>query len=208
MGKKPIKYHSSLTEPERAPSVSRLSVGHSIAFVADINDGLPSEYSDCDIIYSEIAWRRTFSVFAERAGVASSYEGYIKSIAVIAEAAMLGNVAPTIIVCGKTEEKRLPKPTERIPVNLNTGGRFITEAIAIAYGSELPRLKPEKWENSSTVDLLSAIANKYSRVGDFCCGYGNSGIVFCAHGKSFVMSDFDPKCIGHIKQSLQGDASG
>lgn len=207
MGKKSIAYHSSLTDPGIAPIVSRFNVGDSVAFVANICDGLPREYNDCDIIYSEIAWRRTFAVFAKRSGVSSSYEEYIESIAVVASSAALGDVAPTVIVCGKLDEKSLPVPTERVSVNLNTGGRFVAEAVALSYGTSLPRLKTGKWENPATVDLLSALADKYERIGDFCCGYGNSGMAFRAQGGSFVMSDFDPKCIGRIKQILEGTES-
>jgi hypothetical protein len=194
-----------MRSPGSAAPVQRIKIGKSVAFVADICTGLPAEFASCDILYSEIAWERTFARFAERAGVPASYDSYITAVAQIAQNALGGKAPPVILICGKSALKHLPTPTARMDVNLNTGGPFIAVAVTVSFGAKLPRVteRHKNWTNVDTESLLRALAKKYDRVGDFSCGYGNTGLVFANAGKTFVMSDMNAECIGHIAHTMK-----
>lgn len=193
-------YHSSLSDPEQATPRRRVRIGASVAFVADLGAGLPKEYAACDLLYSEVAWEHGYKLFVERAGGGNDYATYLHELGRIAETAP----APCIFICGKRALREMPKPAETVPVNLNTGGRFIAEAVAVTYRCRLPRVKERHrdWTNIDTEHLLHALADRYACVGDPSCGYGNTGRVFLAHGKRFVMSDVNPACIGHIAEHV------
>lgn len=198
MERKTHDYHSSLAEPAEARPRQRVRLGDSLAFVADLGRGLPKEFADCDILYTEIAWERGYERFIERAGKGSDYAAYLAALAKIAATAP----QPVIFICGKRALRGLPEPVEVTPVNLNTGGRFVAEAVAATFRCRLPEVRERhgKWLNIDTENLLRALAQTYRRVGDPCCGYGNTGRVFTEHGRDFVLSDLNPTCIGHIAE--------
>lgn len=158
----------------------------SIAFAHDIvNDEpiLPLDYEKCDVLYSELAWISGYEKFNKRAGRKSSFDGYVKSINEI----IYSRLVPVIIVIGKSMLKYFSEPTQQIHTKLNG-----YPSIACVYNAEYD-VQPE-----TTEDLLEYLATQYKVIGDFCCGYGLSGKIFIKHGKKFVMSDHNKKCIGYI----------
>lgn len=191
-------YHSSLTTPVETKPRQRVQLGDSLAFVADLGKGLPKEFAACDILYAEVAWERTYNRFVERAGRGCTYEEYLRSIAAVASEA----AQPCVLVCGKRALRGLPEPIDAVPVNLNTGGRFIAEAVVVSYRCKVPdvRERHRNWTNMDTENLLHALTEKHNRIGDPCCGYGNTGRVFAEHGRQFVLSDINPMCIGYIAE--------
>jgi hypothetical protein len=90
-------YHSQLTQPVAAAPAGRFTLGDSVAFQHDITDGLPAEYEDCDVLYSELPWQNGMAVFNERAGRDVSYQDFCQAIGQIAVTTEL----PMILVTGK-----------------------------------------------------------------------------------------------------------
>lgn len=202
MSKQSVAYHSSMTRPEEALGVQRTEVGNSVALVADLGHGLPNEFHACDVLYCEPAWQRGYDRFLERAGGGVSFDEYMGAFARIAADSLSGKAPPMILIVGRAALRMLPKPTSQADVNLNTGGRFIAEAVAVSYGRKLPAVKTRHrdWSNIDTENLLRTLAKKYRRVGDPSCGYGNTGRIFAEAGREFVMSDVNATCIGHIAE--------
>jgi len=191
-------YHSSLKEPARAPAVQRADVHGSVALVADLACGLPPEFASCDLLYTEAAWEYGYERFVQRAGGGSDYPAYFEALRALAT----DGKQPLVLVCGKRALKGLPDPKDSELVNINSGGTFVAEAVAVAFRCKLPKVtkRHEGWLNLDTENLLRALARKYHRVGDPSCGYGNTGRIFAEHGRTFVMSDLNPTCIGYIAE--------
>ena len=191
-------YHSSLDEPLSSKARQRFTIGDSVAFVADLARGLPGAFAGCDLLYTEVAWERGYDRFVERAGGGSDYAEYVEALSAIASSAE----QPFIVVCGKAMTRLLPAPKTTTAVNLNTGGKFLAEAVALTYRCALPRVRVRHpgWTDLDTENLLRALARTYRRVGDPCCGYGSTGRIFAESGRSYVMSDINASCIGYIAE--------
>ena len=50
--------------------------------------------------------------------------------------------------------------------------------------------------------IMRSLAIRFNYVGDFCAGYGNTCRIFKEHGKSFIASDINPKCVYYIAKTL------
>jgi hypothetical protein len=182
-------YHSARTPellglaPAPADVIHRF--GPSAAFVHDLTrDGLPSAFNDCDVIYTEMAWRAGYDTFMKRAGRApGGFRCYVEELAWMAEDTRV----PFYLVTGKDILRRLPKPAIAAEGQLRKGGCMIA-----VYGTDLPLPAPD------TLELLAALAARHQRVGDPCCGYGTAGRIFAERGKTFVLSDVNAKCIGYV----------
>lgn len=177
-------YHSQLRPPVDAPAAERFTLGESVVFRHDVAEGLPVEYDDCDVLYSELPWRNGMSVFNERAGASITYKDFLGAVSVIA----LISEVPLILVTGKHALTRLPDPRQVLTLSLNGDS-----AVAVIYGA---RTKPA---NTAT-EIITRMANGFSRVGDFCCGYGRTLRIFHQAGKTFVGSDYNARCVGYIAQ--------
>lgn len=191
-----VDYHSVLAEPGTAKPRRRFTIGDSVALTWDISRGLHRSFRDCDLLYSEPAWEHGFDRYVERSGESIEYADYIGAISEI----MRTDDRPAVLIVGKRAARALPEPSSATPLHLNSGGRFIVEAVALAYRCILPRVtaRHRGWTNIDSANLLHALAKQYSRVGDFSCGYGNTGRIFAEHRCSWVMSDSSAECIGHI----------
>lgn len=189
------KYYSALDKEDTSKAylpVERVSVGNSVAFLHNIEKQfrLPSEYDDCDLLYTDIPWRAGYEKFNKWAGIEGS--GYKNFIRAVSEIIIQNKDKAIVIVCGKPELKMLPIPDKVIPVDLN---KFPSQGVL--YGI--------KWLDkvTSTEQLLEMLAHsRFKKIGDFCCGYGSAGRHFAQAGKDFVMSDINPRCIGYIKEEL------
>lgn len=197
---KPTQIHS-FRSPEIYTKfgVKRLEKNGCVVFVRDITVGIPSEYQRCDVLYSEPSWLKGYSIFQERAfgfepmdldSNLSAYKRYLGSISkVIGETKL-----PTVLICGKQALKKLPVHDSELRVRLN--GHW---EQAYAWGLDI-----SGFDVRTNEDLIRCLARQFHCVGDFSCGYGVAGRVFKDHGKHFVMSDINEKCITYVAMSVLG----
>jgi len=149
---------------------------------------LPVEFAQCDVLYVEPSWRSGVKEFGKRAGLPVEFIPYIKSIIKCAVYAQI----PTYIVSGKEGQKFFK------------GAGFSSIDILLNGGkSKLYMINHEVVpEGETSMDAIEWLAQRYSCVGDFSCGFGRSGRIFKEQGKRFVMSDINKKCLSAIKMSL------
>jgi hypothetical protein len=184
-------YHSALNNPiEDLPPTDRFELNGNVAIYHNIVSGdLPPEFKRCDVIYSEVAWMAGLEIFNARAGETSNYTQYLEAINNI----IVNAHCPVVIICGKSFAGKLVKPTQAIPTTINGA-----PALAHLYGNFPPTI-----EGKTSYDIIERLAQVYNHVGDFCCGYGNTGKIFTDKGKSFTQSDYDKKCITYIKNHYE-----
>ena len=182
-------YHSALLPELATTPCKRVIFGESTAFVHDLTRGIPLDYDRCDVFYTEMPWRPGYAKFLERAGVSgtSSFLDYVKALCTITE-----RQNPFIVILGASLLRYFPDPTTRLNIRFPRDLHKGAECIAIAYNVDLPQ------GIRTTVDVTTWLAGAYSCVGDPSCGYGNTGRVFVENGKTCILSDINPKCIGWI----------
>jgi hypothetical protein len=182
-------YHSALQPELDAPPLQRFEIGSSVAFMHDLESGpLPSEYASCDLLYVEPPWREGYEEFNARAGVVGrSYRHLMRSIGV----AIYASKAPSVVIAGNAIGL-LPPPSSVMSSTLHT-----YRVTVLLYG-----LSPPTCVKPSNESLIRALLQRYDRVGDFCCGYGLTARLALEAGKSFVVSDVNPRCIGYIAKQL------
>jgi hypothetical protein len=178
-------YHTALKGAvmNSAPRV-HVETGSGIAFLHDIRQGLPILYDSCDVLYTDLPWRAGFAAFEGRAGEppGASYAGFLSAVGEVVRAER----RLTILVTGAHALRLLPDAEQDLGMTLNGDS-----CIAAVYHGEVPHL-------DDTVNLLHWLADQYNCIGDFCCGYGRAGRIFKDHEKRFIMSDYNPRCIGYI----------
>lgn len=183
-------YYSALDKIDTSvqyPALDKFKVGNSIAFYHDIEKGISMHYKDVDILYSEPPWVDGYLITQKRAK--TSKKDYLRFMIGISRAIKLLR-KPTIMVMGISHKKYLPETKTIIPVDLNG-----YKARAFVYNMKIDGL-----DFMDIDSLIKSLAKKYNRVGDFCCGYGNTGRIFYEAGKEFVMSDINRRCIGFIQK--------
>ena len=181
-----IGYHSALKKELCTVKQQEYRNDYGIATVSNIIDGLPDYYNVCDIFYSEPAWLDGYNKFLSRANIegSSDYNDYLSALSgIIANSSM-----PVILLIGKHAIKKLPQYDSIADVSLHNYKTHI-------YGW---RVDVSKYQASTNSEFLVELSKDYSCIGDFCCGYGNTGAIFQGNGKNWVMSDCNPKCIGYI----------
>jgi hypothetical protein len=183
------EYHSALSKKTTdIQSVYKIQINdNSFAITHDVFDNLPQEYDNVDIFYSEISWQHGIKIFNERSGVERDFYQYMERISQI----ITHYNKPTIIICGKNALKHLPEPKQIIETKLKLAKN--SKALAAVYNFEYTG------PYETTDDIIETLADTYNCIGDFCCGYGRSGYIFNKKNKDFVQSDYNPKCIGYIK---------
>ncbi|MBN1989408.1 MAG: hypothetical protein JW783_08435 [Bacteroidales bacterium] len=185
-------YHSALKpELKELGSINFFESNGNKVFTADIaTQGVPlCHYSDCDVFYSEPAWRDGYDKFATRANSQhSSYVAYVMNMArFVAHADK-----PVYMVLGTHVISEFPSPSFVQKIKLHG----YTTNLCVWNG---PRLNCE-----TNYDAIAELAKIYSRVGDFNAGYGNTARIFLAAGKKFVCSDLNPKCVFFIAKTYMG----
>jgi hypothetical protein len=145
------------------------------------------------VLITDLPWRNGYDAFNERAGVddGRTYQQFMQRVGEIVESARV----PTYLVTGRHAVPMLLNPDIILPMMLNEDS-----AVAIGY-----RPGPEVERRYGVVpEFLYALAQRYTTVGDFCCGYGSAGRFFLRSGKQAVLSDFNPSCIGYIAAHADG----
>ena len=160
----------------------------------DITDGqLPDAFRSADVIYSEPAWPTGLKVFNKRAGrqvdAQDYYDGLNRCIAELR--------VPAIMICGKSVSRRFTGYSSTLPTRLNGDS-----CIAYLWNIKLPR------DLHTEMDILNYLVQHFNCILDPCCGYGRVGEVFNKEsGKHFVMSDYDSKCVGYLKNKYENISS-
>ena len=184
-------YHSVHAPRVPVEPCRRWEGGGSVALVHDVMAGpLPAEFEACDVLYADLPWRTGFDGYNGRAGVddGRTYPAFMAAVSRVVEA----QNRPVVLVTGRHALSMLPKPVQKLPVVMPVANR--QPALALVYGCVLRC----DWED--TAGLVARLATWYRRVGDFCCGYGQSARAFAAAGRRFVASDYNPECVGYIAQ--------
>jgi hypothetical protein len=164
-----------------------------VAFVHDLLRGpLPDEYAACDVFYADLPWPAGFAEFERRAGLAPgrSYGEFMAAVSRIINTVR----RPILLTAGKLALRHLPKSPAIVSSKLNGAA-----CVVIMFHADIQPACSE------TVALLGWLAERYGCIGDFCCGYGRAGRIFAERGKRFVMSDYNPECIGYIGETIGGN---
>lgn len=180
-------HHSALTPATEAAPLDRFSFKDSLAFVHDIMAApFPTDFDVCDLLYGELPWGPGLAEFDLRAGVTEP-RSYRMFMGAVARVVLDASPRPRVLLTGAQGQRLLPTSDQVVTLKLN--GR---DCLALLYNVQ------DVEGIETDMQLLRLLARRYRRVGDFLCGYGRSGRVFLEAGKSFVMSDYNPKCIGYI----------
>jgi hypothetical protein len=183
-------YHTALRSGQVVTAVPchYYEDGPDVAFVNDVLEerSLPAEYERADVIFSDCPWPAGFARFEHRAGINGNHpprswldllEAYIAQVQALDK--------PFVFSMNRSKHPELPQPDTKVPGRLN-GAR----CMLWCYGIEVA--------GGDVVDVLHDLAERYETIGDPMCGYGRSGRIFNEHHRNFVMSDYNPFCIGYI----------
>jgi len=189
--KQSFKYHSALKQircNEDFPEIEYFKKGKSIAMFNDLTRGLPIEFDKCDVFYSDPPYPAGMNYFNKKSNIQTKYNDLMIAISNI----ILNKNKPTIITNCKNAVKFFPSPNQILKIKMNS-----SEVYAYVFNTEIDS------SLKTNIDIINYLACKFNTIGDFCCGYGLSGIIFDIYGKSFVLSDYNKKCIGYIKQKYE-----
>jgi hypothetical protein len=167
-----------------------------IAFQHDITEGIPLIYNQCDVLYSEVSWSHGYNIFAERAKVVSST--YLEYINILIEMIKTNKSQPIFLIVENKIKHLFTNAISDLTINQLKLHSYPTTLIISNYQNDF-------LENSSIItnyDLLYYLAQNFNKVGDFCCGYGNTAKIFKQYNKNFICSDINPKCIYYIAKEL------
>lgn len=184
-------YHSALKEPiDVAGELDFYTDGVNTVFKSDVRgiDLNAENYSKCDIIYTEPSWLDGFDKFITRANAEPhSFDEYLLYISRLIK----NCTRPFWMVMGTHAIKHLPVPHRKEKIKLH------------GYSTNLLGWNDnKKYSFTNNYDFISQLAENYNCVGDFNCGYGNTGRIFYKAGKNFVMSDINGKCVYYIAKNL------
>lgn len=183
-----MKYHTALKPEHEAAPCQTVVVDDCLAFCHDIFAGLPDEYRFAEVIYTEIPWLDGFDTFEGRVGAKGrDYASFLVALGNI----IMESDLPMVIVAGKKARKYLPEPVEAYSTKLNGA-----PAAAYCYRIGLSNY-------ASDMAILDELTKRFNVGGDFCCGYGRTAKAFRDAGKKFIVSDYNPTCIGHIREWLE-----
>jgi hypothetical protein len=184
-----IGYHSVHLDPEASEPQNYWTDGDSLAFVRDITRGLlPEEYGTCDLLYADLPWRSGYERYQARA-CATGGPTWGRFMANVSHKIAAWR-KPAVMVTGAHARSHLPPAAQELPVRMPVAGN--QPAIAYVYNAGFS----PQWVD--TEGLLTYLAERFGRVGDFCAGYGRAPRAFRRTGGTFVASDINPQCVGYI----------
>lgn len=184
-------YHSALVDEEYTDE-SRIwwaEDGNS-AFVHDFANGLPPEFLEADFIYGEPPWKDGYDEFNIRAGKldAEPFEVVMYRLnCALASLSQMGK--PWMVLVGHASARSLGCEW-MIPCRLNG-------SLAALMGAGGPPPPPEFRDTEKVVHWIASNPD-YNIIADFCAGYGRTAQAAVEHGKKFIATDFNPKCIARI----------
>jgi hypothetical protein len=189
MGEIKLPYHSALSAPlDISTELEFYESDGSVVFRHDISVGYHTYFDSADVIYSEPSWRAGYCKFIERAGSSSSsFKCYLFGIRAVIEKLQI----PTYLILGKHMIADL-KPCAIAPIKLNGG-----DSVLGVWNA--PLLTADK-----SGDVLRYVSSNYSKILDFCCGYGTSVYYVKEHGKKFICSDINKKCVAYVAENYMG----
>ena len=169
----------------------------SIALQHDITKGhLPEAFDCCDCFYAEPPWRYGIKTFNKRAGSDDhSLTDVVRGIAAVIE----NETRPIALMVSRADlplYQRLCPPIDKI-INTTIGAfktQYETRVLVWNYKRPLDPMTTKSIRRSLLID--------HSCVGDFCCGYGHTAVDARSMNKRFVCSDYNARCIGHLKETL------
>ena len=185
-------YHSALEkynqEIELSDPISSFNYKGSTCFTHDICEGVPQEFKKCDCIYFEPFWESGFKKFKDKSGICFDYNDTLDKINKFIESVDI----PVYTIMSKPATKRMVKPD------------CIQRVLLHDYESNLLVWNDEiETSNETNFDIIKRLSYKYNLVGDFMCGYGNTGMIFTANGKKFIMSDLLTKCVTTVYKRMR-----
>lgn len=182
-------YHSAHYPEQVAPPSHGYASTRGVALVHDVTSGpLPSDYSRCDVFYTDPPWRSGYDTFAARAGVlVPSYHDFMDALV-----HSIPKDVPAVVVTGKHAAMHFGPHFRPFPIQLH-------EHAAVAYSRGFDASGMTEAEQ-----VGRSLASAYGCVGDPCCGYGNAARWFVEAGKRFVVSDINPNCVGYIAEHERG----
>jgi hypothetical protein len=186
-------YHSALKKPIDVPGeLDFYSDENNTVFKSDIRNIIleTGNYSECDVIYTEPSWIDGFEKFITRANAQRhSFEEYLLYLSRLIEHCN----RPFWMVMGTHALKNLPAPHRNEKIKLH------------GYPTNLLGWNDnKKYTFTDNYSFIGQLAKNYNYVGDFNCGYGNTGRIFQQADKKFVMSDINGKCVYYIAKTLMG----
>jgi hypothetical protein len=198
-------YHSVLADDvasQSAPRINRVQAGPIHAFAHDLasRPKLPEEYDECDVIYCEPPWSPDEAdTFRHRAdqpvNTVSNLMQRWAFLEPIRDAILSDR--NVVVVAGVKVERQLPEATWSQRIRFEGPGKNAQGIVAYAmyWGVRMPLAFPR-----STTELIRWLYEDcgYRKLGDPFCGYGRSGALWGRMGGSVVLSDINPRCIGHI----------
>jgi hypothetical protein len=161
----------------------------------NICDGIRKEFLDCDCIYSEISWKNGYSKFIENtiAG-ATTFFDYINSINSVIKLLKL----PTFILCG-SQIIRYLEPDDVINISFKFHNNYKTCFALFNVDHCLD------YDSLNEFDIRDYVANKYTNILDFSCGYGIILNSITKYNKKAVVSDINTNCLRYIKEALSDE---
>lgn len=196
-----LPYHSAthFHSVEEAEPLDRWvsADGKREAFAHDFADTLvlPSEFDRCDVLYAEPPWPHGWKVFYDRADIEMKvpYNVFLNACS----RALKDSGKPGLMICAMDYRVQLMCA----PPTFTTQSAVLTPSRPCAllwYNVEPPKLQLR-----TNTDVIRWLAQEYECVGDFTSGYGYTGRLFSEAGKSWVLSDLDPRCIGYIAANAE-----
>ena len=188
-------YHSALKAINKDvvnDPVERAEFRNMLVFRHDITLGkIPDEYNKCDLIYIEPSWKLGQEEFNRRVGkIGNDFDIFLNSVIHYIDYFYNKNI-PVVLTGGEIYKKSI-KFDKIYKIKLNGYPCYLLVVGDLMINN-----------HNTQIDVQEELANRFNLVGDFCCGYGNVGMRFALKRKGFVMSDYNAKCIGYIKENMK-----
>ncbi len=189
--------HSAKSDPLDLAPLELFEGRNGRSFVHDASRGLPHDMMSVSLIYAELPWIGGWEEFNRRAVVGSevTYKAFAKTI----EASIVASGVPAVLLVGAASARLFDAP-KSFAVRLNYAYSSICSVLCINFNSAHDDMIGVASTARYSADLLARLAESFASVGDFACGYGNSGRIFANAGRRYVMSDINGRCIRHISQ--------
>lgn len=142
-------------------------------------------FSECDVIFSEIAWVYGYPKFNENAGnKPNSYRDYMQNINKLIHKLNI----PAFIVCGRNA-KTFFKDAQMFKTGINNSGTDMQDCVLYVWNFHY-----EDQGKHGTKQLVDFLSEKYKKCLDFSCGYGEHLMKF----KDFIGCDIDRNCLTYL----------